>query len=306
MVDETQDFVEKPETNKRVGELLRDARESAGKRVEDIANDTRVPLRHLIAIENSDYAALPGKTYAMGFVRAYARTVGLDEADLIAKLRAELGADDYRAGHQYEAYEPADPARVPPQTLVWTTLIVAALFAGGYWYWRSTSVDNVASDVAAEQALETSVEESAPATAAPAATAATPTIPDNAEVVVTAKDTVWFRIDDASGKQVYSAELKAGDRYVVPAGQKGLMIRTSRPQSLDLSVAGQIVPQLGPADLLVKNVSLDPAELAKRLTGANAAAAPATSSGTTAPAAGAARRAAPAREIFPATTTAED
>ena len=303
MVDETQDFVEEPETNKRVGELLRDARESAGKRVEDIANDTRVPLRHLIAIENSDYAALPGKTYAMGFVRAYARTIGLDEADLIAKLRAELGADDYRAGHQYEAYEPADPARVPPKTLVWTTLIVAALFAGGYWYWRSTSVDNVASDVAAEQALETSVEESAPAAPQPT-TPATPTIPDNAEVVVTAKDTVWFRIDDASGKQVYSAELKAGDRYVVPAGQKGLVIRTSRPQSLDLSVAGQVVPQLGPADLLVKNVSLDPAELAKRLTGANASTAPTPANGTTS--AGTTTSTASSREIFPTTTTAED
>ena len=108
---------------------------------------------------------------------------------------------------------------------------------------------------------------------------------------------------DATGKRVHEAELKAGERYVVPAGQKGLVIRTSRPQSMDVSVAGQVVPQLGPADLLVKNVSLDPAELAKRLSAAPAAGAPATTGGVT-PAA--ATGTTPQREIFPAAGSAED
>lgn len=302
MVDETQDFVAEPEDNKRVGDLLREAREAAGKKVEDVATDTRVPLRHLIAIENSDYSALPGKTYAMGFVRAYSRAIGLNEADMIAKLRVELGAEDYRAGQQYEAYEPADPARVPPKTLVWTTLILALLFAGGYGVWRSMAMETATDETAVEQPTEmANVEPDAGAATGPAPAA--PAVADNAEVVIAAKDTVWFRVDDATGKRVHEAELKTGERYVVPAGQKGLVIRTSRPQAIDVSVAGQVVPQLGPADLLVKNVSLDPAELAKRLNPA-AATAPAGS----APAAGAttATTSGAQREIFPATTSAED
>lgn len=304
MVEETQDFVPEPEANKRVGELLRDAREKAGKRVEDIANDTRVPLRHLIAIENSDYAELPGKTYAMGFVRAYSRAVGLNEAELIANLRVELGADDYRAGHQYEAYEPADPARVPPKTLVWTTLVLALLFAGGYGLWRSMAMEATTEEIAAPAETEAATTNEATTAAGAPATPAGPAIADNAEVVLAARDTVWFRIDDATGKRVHEATLNAGDRYVVPAGQKGLIIRTSRPQSLDVSVAGQVVPQLGPSDLLVKNVSLDPAELGKRLSTAATTGAPANANGATGTTSAAGT--APAREIFPATTTAED
>ena len=298
MVDDVQDVAPEPDYNMRVGDTLRNARDAAGKSIEEVASETRVPLRHLTAIENSEYNSLPGKTYAMGFVRAYARTVGLDEAALVAKLRAELGSDDYRPGHQYEAYEPADPARVPPKTLVWTSLIVALLFAGGYGLWRSSAMDDTSNEVPTEEATAAAPSE----TATPAASApVTPAVDSNAEVAIAAKDTVWFRIDDATGKRVHEAELKAGERYVVPAGQQGLVIRTSRPQAMDVSVAGQVVPQLGPSDLLVKDVSLNPVELAKRL------AAPAASgTAPTAPVAGAAPQNGAQREIFPATTTVED
>ena len=44
-----------------------------------MAARTRVPLRHLEAIEQGAYEALPSQTYAVGFARAYARAVGLDE-----------------------------------------------------------------------------------------------------------------------------------------------------------------------------------------------------------------------------------
>jgi cytoskeletal protein RodZ len=42
----------------------------------EIGARTRVPLRHLEAIEASNYGALPSPTYAVGFVRAYARALG--------------------------------------------------------------------------------------------------------------------------------------------------------------------------------------------------------------------------------------
>ena len=62
-----------------VGERLRAARERHGMSLAEIGARTRVPLRHLEAIEASNYGALPSPTYAVGFVRAYARAVGEDE-----------------------------------------------------------------------------------------------------------------------------------------------------------------------------------------------------------------------------------
>lgn len=282
-MDETnEDAAETPQIGD-VGTFLKETREKAGKSIEDIATDTRIPLRHLKAIEASDYSGLPGKTYAMGFVRAFSRSLGLDEVQMVARLREELGTDDYRPAQTYEAYEPVDPARVPPRKLAWTAGLIALLLVGAWGVWRS-GVFTSSNDVTVADTELTPQADTGTPTGTPAATAATPSVDANAEVVIAAKDTVWFRIDDATGKRVHEAELKAGDRYVVPAGSKGLTIRTSRPQAMDVSVGGRAVPQLGDVDTLVKNVSLDPAELAKRI-GAAPAAAGTTPAG--APAAGA-------------------
>jgi cytoskeleton protein RodZ len=74
----------------RPGDRLRAARDSRGLSLAEIAARTRVPQRHLEALEAGDYGALPSPTYAMGFAKAYARAVGMDEVELAADLRREL------------------------------------------------------------------------------------------------------------------------------------------------------------------------------------------------------------------------
>src|SRR5690349_9708386 len=108
------------------GVQLRDAREKAGLSVADIAARTRIPQRHLEAIERDDFNALPSTTYSVGFARAYARAVGVDEVGIAATVRAQLEQSG-RERHAYQAFEPADPARVPPRSLAWTAAIVALL-----------------------------------------------------------------------------------------------------------------------------------------------------------------------------------
>jgi cytoskeletal protein RodZ len=121
-----------------VGEELKTARARMGISLSDIAAETRVPIRHLESIERSEFGALPGQTYTVGFVRSYARAVALDDIAIVNALRAELSS----GGHQrYEAplqnYEPADPARVPSKTLAWTSAAVAALVLAAYLIFRS-------------------------------------------------------------------------------------------------------------------------------------------------------------------------
>jgi cytoskeleton protein RodZ len=111
-----------------VGEQLRAAREAQSLSLSDVATRTRVPMRHLEAIERADFAALPGTTYSIGFAKSYAKSLGLDENKLAAELREELAA----GGHQSStartpAYEPTDPARVPPRWLAWSAAAQAAM-----------------------------------------------------------------------------------------------------------------------------------------------------------------------------------
>src|SRR3546814_18877825 len=55
------------------GDRLREAREKQKLSIADIAQRTRVPIRHLEAIEQGNYGELPSPTYAIGFAKAYAR-----------------------------------------------------------------------------------------------------------------------------------------------------------------------------------------------------------------------------------------
>ncbi|WP_066796962.1 helix-turn-helix domain-containing protein [Sphingomonas soli] len=75
----------------RLGPTLKRAREAKRLTLEDVAATTRISLRYLTAIENSRFDTFVGAVYAIGFVRAYARMVGMSEKWAADTLRAEAG-----------------------------------------------------------------------------------------------------------------------------------------------------------------------------------------------------------------------
>jgi cytoskeletal protein RodZ len=72
------------------GEFLRRARERRGLTLQQIAQGTKIPLRHLNALERDEFAALPGGMYRRAEVRAYADAVGLDRNVALAWLDRAL------------------------------------------------------------------------------------------------------------------------------------------------------------------------------------------------------------------------
>ena len=243
-----------------VGERLRILRENAKLDLHDIATRTRIPLRHLEAIERSDYAALPSPTYALGFTRSYARAVGTDDAPLIADLRTELGRDDPALRGQ-AMYEPVDPTRVPSRLLAWTAAALALMLVIGYGIWRTQYYGTDATDVAVTDPVTPSVSPSPAVTPAPAPAAAT--APVTGDVVLTASAPVWLRITDGSTR-LLQKEMAVGERFTVPATAKDPRILTGRPDSLRVSVGGRDVAALGPPEKTIKDVSLTAASLVAR------------------------------------------
>lgn len=260
----------------RVGDKLRAARASVGLDLADIATKTRIPQRHLAAIEQGDYSALPSITYAVGFVKAYARAVGADEVDLAKSLRVELDQDG-ESRHIQQDDDIADPARVPPRWLAWTAAVVVLLVAGGYGLWRSGSFDSGPAPIAAE----------APEPANSITIAAPQAKPVAGPVVLTAQDDVWFRIYDKSDKVLFEGVKKKGEAYQVPIDADTPMIRTGRADQIAVTVGGQAVPALGPAEATVKDVVLTGAALVARQVQPAAApaatGAPSTASGSSQP-----------------------
>ena len=246
-----------PGSGLTAGSQLRAAREAAGLTFADIAAKTRIPQRHLEAIERDDFDALPSTTYSVGFARAFARNVGADEVAVAAAVRAQLEHVG-RARHEYQAFEPADPARVPPRMLAWTAAIVALLILAGYGFWRLSWGESA--EVAPAVAQATSPAEIPQENAAPTPPAA----PASGPVVLTAVDTVWLRISDASGKRLFEKEMAAGETYNVPADASGPTIMTGRPNMLRVTVGGVQVPPLGEPEKRIRGVGISAEALQAR------------------------------------------
>ncbi len=67
-----------------IGEKLRNAREQLGRSIEEIARETNITKRYIVALENEDFDAFPGEPYLVGFLRTYAESLGLSSDEIVA------------------------------------------------------------------------------------------------------------------------------------------------------------------------------------------------------------------------------
>jgi cytoskeleton protein RodZ len=70
-----------------LGEELKAAREAKGFTLTQIAETTRISHTFLKALEEDDYSVIPGEIFVTGFLRTYAKELGLSEKDMLAKYR---------------------------------------------------------------------------------------------------------------------------------------------------------------------------------------------------------------------------
>lgn len=80
------------DTVESVGDFFRQVRETKGLSLDDVASKTRIHPDFLRALEDGNYAKLPDQVFAKGFVRSYARSLGLDEEDAMRRFSESAGA----------------------------------------------------------------------------------------------------------------------------------------------------------------------------------------------------------------------
>ncbi len=252
-----------------IGQMLRGARETQGMSVEDAAMRLRLMHRQIEAMETDDFESLGQPVFARGFVRNYARLLGLAPDDLLARME---GA-------------PAEPAPVnnvePPLSRSWLgspwlillLLGVLAMVAApvGLYLWLNSGADESpnslaapvahglpvpalaeATPVAAPPALPADITEPAvpadvkgepAAEAEPANVAPTPVTPASTSVIhLELGDESWVEIKDASGRmlqrQLYpagsSADIQGQPPFDVVIGNAAQAHMTYNGRSIDL------------------------------------------------------------------------
>lgn len=258
----------------RVGESLRVARERLGLSLAEVASRTRVPLRHLEAIELNDYGGLPSHTYATGFAKAYARAIGVDEVDIARRVRGEVAGSTRRVP-EYRPEEVADPARVPSRGLTWAALLlaVAVLVAAGLYFGTGLFRQSPPGEPGLT-ALDGAPAEPVAPSPAPSPAAAT------GQVLVTATDEVWVRIYDAGGRTIHQGTLQPGEHFEVPADADQPMINVGRPDKIAFTLNGSPITGLDLGRDPIKDVRVSAAALTARASGQPAPAASPTASST--------------------------
>jgi cytoskeleton protein RodZ len=255
---------------KTAGERLREAREAQGLSLAEVAARTRVPLRQLEAIEQGDYASLPSITYAVGFAKAYARAVGVDEVTVAREIRGNAEFAPQRT--EYQPYETSDPARTPSAGLAIGAAIVALILVVVAGLYFGTNLFRGGSSSGSD--ATSSIADTAPdATPAPHPSA-TPVPSASGQVVLTATDTIWLRVYDATGKTLYENTMKPGDTYNVPGDANGPMINIGRPDKLQITVNGAAIAPLGDGSHALKDIPISAAALSARAAQPGAAATP--------------------------------
>jgi cytoskeleton protein RodZ len=255
-----------------LGIWLRQAREGQGSTLAEAAVGTRIRPRFLEALEAGDFAAFPGGDVQLrGFLRIYARYLGLPPDEVVARYNAEV--------HGVEAAPPAAPAETrplspasaptrpmtfqPPSAPVYTarprrlsleTLMIAgvvlvalvAVVAGGAYlvsrYRGEETAATAPTAVPAEAALPSTAAQT-PSTAAetPAPPAATPTFPVSPQGGVTltleATEHVWVRVT-ADGRTAFEGML-ATEQVETWSGREVIVVETGDGAGLQVTVNGQ-------------------------------------------------------------------
>ena len=251
------------------GDRLRREREMRGITLEEITESTKISRRHLEALEGEHFDQLPGGVFNKGFVRAYARFLGIDGDQVVADYSAASNEqpepeDKFPLEIQKESNRDLNPRRSHLPLAFAVAALVGVLVGYAFWV-KSRPHTNESAAASTQQALpaaattDPSVNAPAPTVPAPPASETTaassprqpaqaapekPVKPEKVFVVqVKAKEDSWISIV-ADGKSVMERVLTAEKKKKIKAG-KVLILRTGNAGGIEVTFNGVSLGSLG-------------------------------------------------------------
>lgn len=251
------------------GEELRREREIRGISLKEISDATKISKRFLDAIERNDHKTLPAPVFTRGFVREYARYLGLNTEEMVNRYNFAAAGDD-RIEHSVHldrlvaAPPPQEPAKprpkqgIPPpykridKSVFIVTALVVALAAVSWW-----AIQHKRQLRAAE--AETRAAESRPPAPAPkpaiVPTTTAPVAPETPQPLhmvleLTDDSYITLLID---GKSVIDDELRGGDRRTFDANDEIRFKTIGNAAAVIVTIDNIQVPPFGRDGQVVHN-----------------------------------------------------
>jgi hypothetical protein len=229
-----------------LGEEFRRAREARGQTISDVAERLHIRSVYLAAIEDEDWAAIGAPVYIRGFMRTYARYLGLDPEAAVARISEASAPAERRApAAPASTAEERSGGRMPSVALLLVVVIAVALvgfvaYQYGQYRLQGPAPVGAASPTAAAavpaDAPSAAEEVGSPPLVAPAPKASGP------ELGVRLTETSWLRVV-VDGKVALEGTYPAGT--VKSFTGKVATVRIGNAGGVQIAIDGRPVGKLG-------------------------------------------------------------
>jgi cytoskeletal protein RodZ len=227
----------------RAGRKLAEARAQLGLSLDEVAERIRVRREFLEALEQMNVKLLPGKAYALAFLRSYARALGVDERTIVDQFQDEVALS------REENEKPIrNPASRPRRDRPWMAAAALVALGVGFVGWRALDQQNPTEPAAQEQAAIGPQAGGTPVDVSDAA--------PRRVVEIKALSDAWLEARGPNGTVFLSRTLRAGDVYR-PDASPGWTLHARDGAAFELYVNGAAAGLLGPAGMPVLGRSID-------------------------------------------------
>jgi cytoskeletal protein RodZ len=263
------------------GEELRREREIRGISLKEIADATKISKRFLEAIERNDHKTLPAPVFTRGFVREYARYLGLNAEEIVNRYNYAAAGDDRieqtahldrlvpeRAAENTASRKPAKSRGIPSPIArvdrnIYLLILIALALAGlTYWAVRhrkiTTSVDGT--EPAAKPAVAVATPPVAPPVPASAVTAtngtSSPASADTLRLTLNLLDDAWVSLQ-ADGKNAFTGDLHKGETRTFEAKDNFHFVKIGNAAGIDFILNGVHIAPMGPPGKVLHDKTFD-------------------------------------------------
>jgi len=245
------------------GGKLREARQARGLSLEDVSRPTKINLSTLKALEENDINKLPATIFTRGFLKAYAREVGLDPDETADSYLAQIAPETLVADAETARLKTATPL-VRDDVLAYDEDMLVARRAGRFgrlmtaaavvglvayvWSYSRNGSSTPTESTSIQPPVATDVAKTGGAATpdpASAVTAASLESPDALQFELRPQGPCWFSAS-ADGNPVVSGLLQAGDLRTIEVRDE-LVLRVGDPAAFTFSINGKTGRPLGRA-----------------------------------------------------------
>ena len=224
---------------RHIGTELRDARKALGLSYEDVADLIKIQPEYIESIENLAKSELPSIGYVLGYVRSYAKAVGMDGASAVARYKIDSEVPENLGMRDRPHFVPKRKIRLPRG--FFPALTVVAI-AGMLTVWYGTQTETQAAVINGPDLT-------------PRAEDTAVVLKDPNLVTVKALAPSWIQIKDKNGRVIISRIFVTGETWQTQRGS-GATLSARDGGAIQIFVGQGDAGLLGEQGVAINNIPL--------------------------------------------------